>query len=249
MRQSLTSYIYLAALLLFIGSLMQCTDGKRNIKAFYYPIEALEDGKVYIYTPVNNDSLPTETWFYKSIKTDSAWHFTGQNYDQAFNVRQFFREEVVRNGLLLQDYYIYREDSLNNLIPISLEVIHGATFPFTVTDSTGIFLYSVKIPNPFDLTETTTLTRNRRYIGDDEYTYQGKSYPCVRFEIKEEVDHHIKEQGHLSPMYDWVELYAEGIGLVYYKKVISESFVLEYELKEIVSMKDFEARLKPLLEE
>ena len=242
MQQSIFSYIRIVFFFVLLGNLVQCTNGKRNIKAFYYPVEDLEEGKVYIYTPVNNASLPTEVWLYKSIKTDTAWYFTGQNYDEQFNVRQSFREELVSNGVLLQKYSIYRQDTLNNLIQVPLEILHGASFPFEVSDSTGIFLYSVRIPNPFDPKEMTTLTRNRRYIGDASYSYKGKDYPCVRFKIKEEVDHHLEGQGHLSPIYDWTELYAEGIGLVYYKKHISDSYILAYKLEDIISVKDFEAR-------
>ena len=242
-----SSFIKCFWMILFVAITMvcsQCTNGKRNIKEFYYPFEKLEEGQVYIYRPVNNDSLPRERWFYKSLKTDSAWYLAGQNYDAQFNVRQFFQEEIVQNGVLLKEYHVFREDSLGKLITIPLEIIHGATFPFEVSDSTGIFLYSVKIPNPFDPKETTTLTRNRRYIGDASYSYNNRTYPCVRFDIKEEVDHHIEAQGHLSPTYDWTELYAEGIGLIYYKKAVSESFTLEYELEEMLSMKEFEARAK-----
>jgi hypothetical protein len=62
-----------------------------DISDFYYPADRLtEHGLVYEYHAVNNDSLPPEYWYFRSLQTDTALYLTGTYYDEFFNVRQFF---------------------------------------------------------------------------------------------------------------------------------------------------------------
>ena len=50
--------------------------------------------------------------------------------------------------------------------------------------------------------------------------------------------------GHLEKQYDGKEIYAKGLGLVYYGKEIEENFVLEYELVDTFSRTVFEQKIK-----
>ena len=55
--------------------------------------------------------------------------------------------------------------------------------------------------------------------------------------------------GHLEKEYQGKELYAKGLGLIYYKKEIDENFVLEYELRDTFSMTKFEEKFKQYISE
>ena len=217
----------------------------RNIKDYYFPIDQLETGMVYEYHPVNVDTFPIEYWYYRTQKTDSATYFTANYYDQQFVVRQFSNEEVVENGTLLHSHFLYEFDSTGLQRQIPSKILSPSSFPFEVRDSGGIFLMKVKWIYQEEPPITTTLIRNRKYAGSTKYTYGGKEYDCVVFELKELVDNF--DNGHLEREFKGMEIYAKGLGLVYYKKEIDTNFVLEYALKDTFSMQELESRYRNTL--
>lgn len=222
-------------------------DNKRNIKDYYYPMEEWSEGRVYEYQSVNNDSLPVEYWYFRNHKTDTADYLVGQYLDHNFMVRQFFSAEIVSNGVLMNDYTLYEYDSLRNMTQRPAEILAGNSFPFEVTDSTGLFLFKLKWKNTQVEDAYLEMVRNRRFKGDAAYTFKNKSYDCVEFKVKELIDDY--NNGHLEREYDGTELYAKNLGLIYYRKEIGENFVLEYELKDTFSMEVLEKKLKTYLGE
>lgn len=235
---TLTSFLFFLVLGFFS---CQTTDEKRNIKDFYFPIEQLKDGLVYEYKPINNDSLPTEYWYYRTIEQDGNTYFMGNYYDDRFIPLQFFREEVVGNGTIMVDYFFFLGDSTGKQERFPLKILVGNSFPFEVKDSTGVFLFKVRLTHPIDTTITTTDIKNRRYIGDANYNYQGENVACVKFSLIGEIDHN-NNKGHLIPQYHGEELYAKDIGLIYYKKTYAGGSVLEYGLKNTYPMQEFEKK-------
>ena len=238
----LTIFIGLFALLL---GACQNHDGKRNIRDYYFPIDHLENGTVYEYHPVDQDSFPIEYWYYRTQKTDTATYFTANYYDQQFIVRQFSNEVVVDNGTLLHSYFLYEFDSTGLQYQKPAEILSSNAFPFEVRDSGGIFLLKLNWVHQEDPPIYTTLIRNRMYAGSTSYEYQGKTYDCVVFELKELVDDF--NNGHWERQYNGLEIYAKGLGLVYYKKEIEKDFVLEYALKDTFSMDELERRYQNTL--
>ncbi|MEM9820261.1 MAG: hypothetical protein AAF985_04290 [Bacteroidota bacterium] len=241
------SVIFRLSFFCFIFFLMTCRDkdGFRNIRAYYFPVDALENGMVYEYESVNNDSLPIEYWYYRTQKTDTATYFTANYYDQQFIVRQFSNEIVVDNGTLLHSYFLYEFDSTGLQYQKPAEVLSPSAFPFEVRDSGGIFLLKLKWTHQEDPPVYTTLIRNRRYAGRTTYEYRGKTYDAVVFELKELVDDF--NNGHWEGQYNGKEIYAKGLGLVYYKKEVEKDFILEYALKDTFSMDELERRYQKTL--
>jgi len=79
---------------------------KRNIKPYYFPIESLKEPLVYEYQSVN-DTLGPQYLYFRTLETDTATYFTSNIYNQFFEVEQFSVEEVVGNGMLQKDYFLY----------------------------------------------------------------------------------------------------------------------------------------------
>lgn len=223
-----------------------CTsDGKRKIQSYYYPLEDLKEGLVYEYQPINNDSLSVDYWYYRSLEKDGFTYLTANYYDESFTVQQFLREEVVSNGMLLDDMYLYAFDTLGKQVQVPVEILSGSTFPFEVDEKEGgVFLYKVKwIVAPEPLT-TATLIRNRSFLGDTTYVHKDKEYPCVAFEVRELVESFIEGDGYAEPEFKGIEFYAKNIGLVYYRKQVSENFTVEYELVDRYDMDILEEKFK-----
>lgn len=246
MKYVLSSLTLFLLLTVFMGCTPQEGSDKRNIKEYYFPLDELSEGKVYEYHTVNNDSFPPFYWYYRTIEQEGTSYLTGQYYDAEFVPQQFFREEIISNGTLLNDYYLYETDTTGKQVQIPVEILSNTVFPFEVKDSSGIFLYKIKWAEYENPSNTMTLIRNRRFMGDDTYSYKGKKYDCVQFFLKELFDS--QAEGHLEHQFQGKELYAKGIGLVYYIKKVSDILTLEYELRDIYDMKTFERKFKEQME-
>lgn len=243
-KNSLLLFCFLNALV-FQSACVNSED-KKNIREYYYPIESLKQPMVYEYRAVNNDTLGAEYWYFKTHETDTAIYFTGNNLNRNFEVGQFSSEEVVKNGTIQKDYVLFTYDSLGQQFQIPAEIEYGNTFPFEVKDSNSVFLQKLKWTFSEEPLITTTLIRNRRYKGETKFTYNGKVYECVEFQLRELIDDF--NNGHFEKEYGGKELYAKGLGLVYYKKVIDD-ITLEYELAAVYPMEKLEQKFKSSLNE
>ena len=236
------------SLLLILTLLLSCETeygDQRNIRNFYFPVDELDDGLVYEYQPVNNDTFPPVYWYYRNVRQKGGLYLIGTAYSPELLPVQLVTEAVVSNGMLLEDMYLFANDSLGGQTQIPVEIQAGSAFPFLVKDSTGVFLYKVKWSASDSSAVSTTLIKNRRFLGDTTFVYQGETYPAIQFYVKELIEQ--RAEGSLELEYDGVEIYAKDIGLVYYKKEIQEGFTQEYALAKTYPMTDLEAKFKQLL--
>ncbi len=236
------SIIFLFCCTLFITSCGTEKDGKINIRAFYYPIDELEEPLVYEYQPVSNDTLGSSYWYFRTLKTDTATYFMSNIYNQFLEVEQFSIEEEVSNGMLQTKQFIYAFDTTGQQLRFPAEIEYGNAFPFEVKDSTGVFLQKMKWTYSHDPLHTTTLIRNKRYIGERTYTYKNVDYEAIAFSINEVLDDDF--DGHLETKTSGIEIFAKGLGLVYYKKNIGGSLIFEFELKDTYSMEVLEKKFE-----
>lgn len=247
MKISIQTIFYLA-----IGSLFffacQSGDGSKNIREYYFPLRQLQDGLVYEYEAVNGDSLAPNYWYYRSFVQEDGIFFTGTYYDAAdLTPLQFVREEMVSNGMRLVDLYLYEPDSTGKAERTDAEIIAGSVFPFEVRDSGGVFVYHVKWTSPGEPATSTALIKNRRYAGDTTFTFQGKRYDCVVFEVRELLEH--EQEGFFEQEFSTVEWYARDLGLVYYRKEITTDLILEYRLADRYPMEQLEALFRQKMEQ
>lgn len=213
-------------------------NGKRNIKAYYFPIESLMEGKVYEYRSVDNELDPPFYWYYRSLREGNATYLTGMYYDPDFAPFQYVREEKVRNGMLLTEFFWFEKDSLGQPVKVPVSIKEGNVFPFEVSLPGNVLVSSICWKLPTDTLTKMTFVRNRQFDGDTTYTFRGKAYDCVKFHVRELIDN--EREGHLEQEYLAREIYAKGIGLVYFKKDIAEDWKMEYELVHIYNKKTFE---------
>ena len=234
----------LIILLLGLSILYSCQSENttKNIRSYYYPVADFMDGKVYEYRAVN-DSLAPFYWYFRTTISRGDTILTSEYFDHNFIVQQLTNEEIVKNGVILNDFYLYETDSLTgqqkqNRVRVEVDNV----YPFEVTDSTGLFLYKVFWKDYYQPDQKYRLIKNRHYMGEATYNYRGQSVDCVRFFNKELLE--IEADGFQEVNYNSVELYAKNIGLVYSRKEIEGNIVQEYELADIYEMKDLEEKFR-----
>lgn len=227
--------------LLFLGGLASCEwDGRVDIRDYYFPMSELQNGLVYEYQAIKPDSLAPFYWYYRTIEQAEGTYLSGTYYEVDLIPRQQQTELFVDNGILLEDLYLYYNDSLQKQHSYDVEILQGNLFPFKVSEQGGIFLYKIQWKDPVNPEIVTTLIKNRRYEGDTTYTYKGVPYPCKRFSVRELVS--IDQEGVLEQAFSGEELYAKGLGLVYLKKVITKELMFEYELADRYPMDSLEQK-------
>ena len=236
--------LYSLVLFLFLVSCYACTiDNKRNIQAYYLPLDELTDGLVYEYQAINNEQLPPFYWYFRTTKIRDKTILSSQYFDYQFRIQQLIKEDIVSTGVILTEFSLFSTDTLTGKqTPNPVKVEWDNAFPFEVTDSTGAFLYKLYWRDAENPKQKIRLIRNRHFMGDATYSYKNKSVDCVRFLVKELLE--IEEEGFQEFTYQGTELYAKDIGLVYFKKVIEDNVVQEYELVDRYDMSTLEQKFK-----
>lgn len=238
--------LFFATLVIGVSSCRET--GPKDIRDYYFPLRDLEEGLVYEYQPVHIDSLTPAYWYYRSFIREDGVFLTGTYYEYGLVPLQLVKEELVRNGMLVQDVYLYDEaaDSSGQQKRTTVEVLQGSAFPFEVTDSTGVFLYKIRWEPPQDSGAVVTLVKNRRYLKDTVVQAMGKAHDAVLFKVQELLTY--DKEGVFEQTYGGYEVYAKGLGLVYYDKKIGEGVQLSYALERRYPMneleKEYEQRIR-----
>ncbi len=220
-----------------------CGDGKRDIRAYYFPVETLRDGVVYAYDRADIDSVAPEYWYYASFLRDSGQFLSGTYYDAKFQISQITTEKITSSGALTRSYFLFEPDSSGEKqVQIPTRIAANNVFPFRVTDSLGVFLFSLQFNPPAEPGSTVYLIRNRRFLGDGpDFDFKGKKYPCVRFGLREAIGN--KREGSAEVEGTGEEWYAKGLGLVYYRKQYgTQGFNFSYRLTDTFTMPELERR-------
>lgn len=222
-------------------------DQGRDVRDYYFPLQSLDEGLVYEYRPIADSLAGPNYWYYRSIKTDSAIYLAGAYYEADFTPTQIVREELVSNGMLLNDLFLFETDTSGKQQQVKAEVLSGSVFPFSVRDSNDIYLYKVRFQMPSQLNGATTLIVNRRFMGDTSVVFQGKTYDAVRFGLKGVVEVRDSINGDIEPAFTGHEIYAHKIGLFSYRRNYGGA-VMQYQLHDRYPMTQLEKMSRKTLE-
>jgi len=199
-------------------------------------------GQVYIYRPVQDPSLPDEIWHYRFVPD---WRSTFVWASQYNNTGQVIQKRIERiNGpdvmLISMDILFITPDSVFSVSP---DISDSATFAFTTIPESRKSKLQLHY---WDVTADSVrviLTKERSLTGRTEYEFEGRKYPAIEVRVDEILE--TETEGFTTTKWTGTEVYAQGLGLVYYRKPINEALELEYELSEIIPFSQFDARLTP----
>jgi len=227
-----------------ISHFVTCTENRRDISDYYFPVENLTKGLVYAYASEEGDSSDMRYWFYRTFVRDSGVFLVGTQYDRHYEVNQIVREKIGKSGSMAREAFLYEPDTTSGkLVAVPTVIESPDLFPFLVRDSLGVFLYKLQFHPVSDTTATVYLIRNRRYLGDGpEFEFAGKKYPTVRFGLHEAVGH--SKDGSAEIEGHGEEWYAKGLGLVYFRKTFGQERQIRFafRLVETFPMAELEHR-------
>ncbi len=221
------------ALFLALG-LVSCSKLGPNAD-FYYPVDELADGMVYAYESVGPLPQPPHYWFYRSVETPDSLVLTSTYYSVDFEPRQFVNERIVETGSLMRDLRLYTPTEGASDAVIA-NVLAPALFSFEEPNPERILVNAVSFrqnPNQ-DSSALYTLTRNRQFVQDTMFNLSGKPIPSQLWSVRE-----LTEQdslGVLALESRAIEIYAQGIGMVYRERIFSDGSQEAYRLSGRFSM-------------
>jgi hypothetical protein len=212
-------------------------------------------GTVYVYEPVENPLHPVEIWHKRFSGDYRNSHIYSRLLSQDLTILQATTESISKQGsaLIRLELYPPAPDSIitvDNVDGLASDSSHSfraqinepTTFLFGSPQDNGVAKYQIEYLEPGPDSVRVILTRFRKYVGNETYHLNGKDYPAMRYTVDETLE--TETEGFTTTTWTTTEIYAKGLGLVYYKKAIEEGFVLEYRLKEIVGYEQYVSRGK-----
>ena len=212
----------------------------RNLESYYFPIQKLGDGLVYEYRNPQHDSVAPFYHYFRNVKKRDSIFLVGMQYNYLFEPQQLTVEEKISNGMLLTESILYQNDSIGKQISMPMEIEVGSVFPFELKSKDGVFVYNVKWHDAVDSSQFTRLIRNRSYVSDTSFVFEGRGYPAVNFLVREKVESF--DEGFVEHEFNTYEIYAESLGLVYYRKEVSPQLIIEYRLADTYPMSVLESK-------
>ena len=193
---------------------------------FYLPVETIPgEGLTYRYLNLGDPGAAPEVWKHFRKGND---RIESINYGTANQMIQRQLDRVVDNGVMTDSLYLYSYDSTGRPYMVNVKVISPHRFPFQPGDSSKVWLTHLDWYQPIDSLHVT-LQRRRSFAGDTTWLKDNKPVPAVRFKVTDTFE--TEKDGWTSSQWSGEEIYAKGIGLVYYKRRISEELILEFQLE------------------
>ena len=219
---------FVMCFLIIIASCKERAELGTDLSDFYLPLDSLDgEGSRYIYKNLIDSNREPEIW--QHIKT-SEGQITSINYDHVQQVVQKQYERVVETGVLVDSLVLFFYDSTGIATSIPVKVHSANRFPFGVPDSTVVWLSHFEWWQPGDSLHVI-LERRRSFDGDTIWNWGGKEVPAVKFHTSDKFE--TEQVGWTTSGWEGQEIYAKGIGLVYYRRDISPQLRLAFQLEKI----------------
>ncbi len=252
--------VSLAAVWLPAGGIVGCGSADAPSGRYYYPIAELHQGLAYVYEGVGDAPAPTHYWYFRSVQTPDSTMLVSTYYDADFQPRQLLNERIVGLGSLLRDLRLYLPTAAESTVT-EAEILQPALFSFEPPDTDRLLVSAVRFTEPSSPSSnqparggsdslegfrqnppraTYTLTRNRTYRSDTSYVFGGRTLPAQLWTVRE-----LTEQdsvGTLAIESAAIEIYAEGIGLVYRERRFANGRGEAHRLRERLPMDSLVAR-------
>lgn len=220
MREDLTRRLLLVGVAGLLGA---CGEQHRQSR-YYFPVADLADGEVYAYEPAPESTaevFPGYYWYYRSVETPDSTVLAATYYDLGGEPLQYVAERIVTEGALLRDLRLYRPTDTTSAVTRA-RVLEPAVFSFRTPDPARVLVSAVRFREN-DSSAVYTITRNRAYSRDTTFAVAGAERAAQVWTVRELIEQ--DSAGTLSLESRGVEIYAEGVGLAYRRRVHSNGAV------------------------
>lgn len=212
---------------ILITACKQVDDSRDDLSRYYFPFDSFPpEGMVYTYRNLQDSFAAPEVW--RHIKKGPGL-MESINYGLEDDIVQRQYDRLVENGVVTDSLLLYAMDSTGHREHIKVRLPSPHRFPFEVGDSSSVWLSKMEWWQPDDSLHIV-LERRRKFMEFTTCYDHGKVIPAVRFSTEDTFE--TEADGWTSTSWVGEELYALDIGLVYYKRVISNNMIIEFTLDD-----------------
>ena len=213
--------------LILIIVISSCS-AQENLKDYYYPIGTKKEVKIYKYVDKNN---PNNIEYWKVTTNPNQKIILTESYTTDFILYNIFEEQLNKNGSEIIRYADFEQSDDAQNIRIDGIIVDKDVYKWTDNNK---YKYSVKYKNPKYGNEHFIKMRTKNTF--ENINLRGTEYPTIKFMDEYEIKSLENEQN-----YQFYQLtyYAKGIGMVKYQRYHPDGTVIELELDEILSEREF----------
>lgn len=224
-----TTWSRVCQIVMLVGAcLVACRSSreKEGLSDYYYPVELLPArGLIYRYASLSDSLAGEETW---RIRRSADGRLVSENLDPDGKTLLRQVDRKVPTGMLTDSLTFFPRTLSGASIPVTIHA--GNRFSFDPADTASTFLTHLEWWQPEDSLHIV-LQRRRKLAGDTTWTWQGKVLPAVLWHTEDQLE--TERDGWTNSGWKGKEIYAKGVGLVYYERQITEAFSLAYGLRSI----------------
>lgn len=213
-------------LFIFLTNCKNPVENPQDLSEYYLPVTSFpKEGMIYTYRNVLDTSADHEVWQHTLTSKN---HITSINYDSRQQVVQKQYEQLVYNGVIIDSLTLFFAKDSGGVEKIRVKILSASRFPFDATDSIKVWLTKLEWWQPGDSLHVV-LERRRRYMGQTTWSSGGQSMSAIRFRTEDKFE--TEEAGWTTSEWTGEEIYAKDIGLVHYRRNISDQLRLEFDLE------------------
>ena len=237
-RNSLIIGLFVA----FLGGCSKTDAVSDNVKDYYTSVlDWGGGGMVYIYEPVSDNSLPQDIWHYRFVGDWRGNFIYSSRYNIDGEIVQRVVERLERNGSRLRSMdLLYWDDGEYKAVDVQIN--EPVMFPFGSRDSTLSSTMQVEYMDTTSDSVRVILTKVRNVVSTTEYKHYGEFRPAIVVDVHETLE--TETEGYTTTEWSGTEIYVQDVGLVYFKKPVNETLVLEYVLADAMPFTQFQNTLQ-----
>ncbi|MDQ3015927.1 MAG: hypothetical protein M3R25_04285 [Bacteroidota bacterium] len=215
---------FVIGFILILGSCKEKGQEESGLAAYYLPYQSFpSEGMTYTYRS-RLDTLNREIW--KHIPS-SGTTITSINYDNNQQVVQKQYERIAGDGVYVDSLTLFFPEP-GRVIEMPVKVVSPRKLPFDAAATPNEWVTQLDWIQPGDSLHVV-LARGRKFAGDTTWMFDGKKHDAIIFNLTDKFE--TEQVGWTSSEWTGKEIYAKGIGMVYYLRQISPRMKLEFELE------------------
>ncbi len=225
---------------LLMGVLMGCSGTPKELSGYYFPLEELSSGKVYVYKSKGNGSFKKDYFYYHS-SIDSAGrphlHVIGLNRKGLPIQFLDYRMDLAEVRLVSMHLVETNRAGKKAIIPVKIEQPY--VFNLAMEDTSKQLYAKLVWNNPFDSLEYS-LEKVRTFKGFGQMEVLGEKRPALYYDIATEFKSFTPKDGETDSAWPEQEVYGAGLGLAGYRMVPDPDEPLEMELIQVYDKEVYE---------
>jgi len=208
-------------------------------------MERLQEGEVYRYSCTEPDGRQKMIyWYYRSFLGGGRTIFSATGYEDGMDPRVHYQAQMTTKGMRLLGYYRYAEPEASRGFrqqAMRGKVLSGNWFPFRKTDySEATTQIAWKGSDGGSRVESEA----RRFLRDTIVEFAGKKHPALVFEVRKYMQD--LQDNSRRRICACREVYAQGIGLVYFESPNTPGQQRIYRYTGSITMEVLESKWKVL---